>query len=105
MGALAPAQDEFLLERNALFTILKNYDDDNLQLSLPAALILAARRGTVRGGDDTGVLDPQRHPPAPDADDRIDVDPRTLAPLYAIHSLVEALPGLTADPRALQAAP
>ena len=37
MGALGPAQEEFLLERNALFTIFKNYDDDNLRLSLPAA--------------------------------------------------------------------
>jgi hypothetical protein len=104
MSALGPAQEEFLLERNALFTIFKNYDDDNLRLSLPAALMLAARRGTVRGGDDTGVLDPQRHPPAPYADDRTDVDPRTLAPFYAIDSFVEALPGLTADRRALQAA-
>jgi hypothetical protein len=103
MGALGPAQEEFLLERNALFTIFKNYDDDNLRLSLPAALMLAARRGTVRGGDDTGVLDPQRHPPAPDADDRVDVDARTLAPFYAIDSFVEALGGLTADRRALQA--
>ena len=101
--ALGPAQEEFLLERNALFTIFKNYDDDNLRMSLPAALMLAARRGTVRGGDDTGVLDPQRHAPAPGPDDRIDVDPRTAAPFYAIDAFVEALPGLTADRRAVQA--
>jgi GT2 family glycosyltransferase len=104
VGALGPAQEEFLLERNALFTIFKNYDDENLRLALPAALMLAARRGTVRGGDDTGVLDPQRHPPAPDREDRIDVDPRSVAPLYAIDAFVETLPGLTADRRALQAA-
>jgi GT2 family glycosyltransferase/glycosyltransferase involved in cell wall biosynthesis len=102
VGALGPAQEEFLLERNALFTIYKNYDEANLRVALPAALMLAARRGTVRGGDDTGVLDPQLGAPAPD--DRIDVDPRTVAPLYAIDAFVEALPGLTADRRALQAA-
>ena len=50
------------------------------------------------------MLDPQRHPPRRGADDRIDVDPRTLAPFYAVDSFVEALPGLTADPRTLQAA-
>jgi GT2 family glycosyltransferase len=103
--ALGPAQEEFLLERNALFTIFKNYDEDNLRVALPAALLLAARRGTVRGGDDTGVLDPQRGAPAapPSADDRIDVDPRTVAPFYAIDAFVEALPGLTAERRGLQA--
>ena len=105
-GALGPAQEEFLLERNALFTIFKNYDEDNLRVALPAALLLAARRGTVRGGDDTGVLDPQRGVPATPAaaDDRIDVDPRTIAPFYAIDAFVEALPGLTAERRGLQAA-
>src|SRR5262249_29908364 len=70
VGTLGPAQEEFLLERNALFTIFKNYDDANLRLALPAALMLAVRRGAVRGGDDTGVLDPQRptSAPAPGAD-------------------------------------
>ena len=102
VGALGPAQEEFLLERNALFTIFKNYDEDNLRVALPAALMLAVRRGTVRGGDDTGVLDRQRS--AASADVRIDVDPRGVAPLYAIDAFVEALPGLTADRRGLQAA-
>jgi GT2 family glycosyltransferase/glycosyltransferase involved in cell wall biosynthesis len=106
VGALGPAQEEFLLERNALFTIFKNYDEDNLRLSLPAALMLAVRRGTVRGGDDTAVLDPQRYPPAGEAgaEERIDVDPRTVAPFCAIDAFVEALPGLTADRRGLQTA-
>ena len=64
MKTLGPAHEEFLLERNALFTIYKNYDEDSLRVAFPAALLLAARRGTVRGGDDTGVLDPQRGAPA-----------------------------------------
>ncbi|HKA93822.1 MAG TPA: glycosyltransferase [Acidimicrobiia bacterium] len=105
-GALAPAQEEFLLERNALFTIFKNYDDENLRRALPAAVMLAVRRGAVRGGDDAGVLDPQRRAPAtaPDADDRLDVDPRTVAPTYAVDAFVEALPALDGERRALQAA-
>jgi GT2 family glycosyltransferase/glycosyltransferase involved in cell wall biosynthesis len=106
VGALGPAPEEFLLERNALFTIFKNYDDENLRLALPAAVTLAVRRGAVRGGDDTGVLDPQRRAPAgtPGADDRIDVDPRTVAPAYAVDAFVEALPALAAERREIQAA-
>jgi GT2 family glycosyltransferase/glycosyltransferase involved in cell wall biosynthesis len=111
VGALGPAQEEFLLERNALFTIFKNYDDENLDRALPAAVMLAVRRGTVRGGDDTGVLDPQRRPPVAASDeasgigdDRIAVDGRTLAPAYAVDAFVEALPELTRARRELQAA-
>jgi glycosyltransferase involved in cell wall biosynthesis len=68
--------------------------------------MLAVRRGAVRGGDETGVLDAQRHPGPtdPDEDDRIAVDPRTLAPAYAVDAFVERLPELTRDRRELQAA-
>jgi glycosyltransferase involved in cell wall biosynthesis len=111
VGALGAAREEFLLERNALFTIFKNYDDENLDRALAAAVMLAVRRGTVRGGDDVRVLDPRHRPPAaapedaPGVDaDRIDVDGRTLAPAYAVDAFAEALPELTAERRELQAA-
>jgi len=106
VSALSAAHEEYLLERNALFTIFKNYDDENLDRALGAALMLAVRRGAVRGGDDTGVLDPQRRHPVtePDEDDRVAVDPRTLAPAYAVDAFVERLPELTRDRRELQAA-
>src|SRR5262249_45432723 len=106
VGTLGPAQEEFLLERNALFTIFKNYDDANLRLALPAALMLAVRRGAVRGGDDTGVLDPQRptSAPAPGADDPIDVDPRTIAPSSAAAASVGAPPAPPGERRAPRAA-
>jgi GT2 family glycosyltransferase len=38
-------KERFLLERNALLTIVKNYDDENLGKVLPAALWLAVERG------------------------------------------------------------
>ena len=41
-----------LYERNALYTIYKNYDDRNLAAVLPAALLLAAERATVLSGID-----------------------------------------------------
>jgi GT2 family glycosyltransferase/glycosyltransferase involved in cell wall biosynthesis len=105
VGALSAAQEDYLLERNALYTIFKNYGDENLDRALGAALMLAVRRGAVRGGDDTGALDALRHPGATDSDedDRITVDPRTLAPTYAIDAFVERLPELTRERRELQA--
>jgi GT2 family glycosyltransferase/glycosyltransferase involved in cell wall biosynthesis len=106
VGALATAEEEFLLERNALFTIFKNYGEENLSRALAGALILAVRRGAVRGGDDTGVVDPQRSAAVVEAegDDRIAVETRSLAPVYAIDAFVEALPELTFVRRGLQAA-
>jgi GT2 family glycosyltransferase len=41
-----------LYERNALYTIYKNYDDRHLAAVLPAALLLAAERATVLAGID-----------------------------------------------------
>jgi GT2 family glycosyltransferase len=105
VGTLSPAEEDFLLERNALFTIFKNYDDANLERSLGAALMLAVRRGTVLGGDDTGVLNPQHRSraTASDEDNRIPVDGRALAPAYAVDAFVAALPELIRDRRELQA--
>jgi len=95
-------REHFLLERNALFTIFKNYDDDNLRAVLPAALLLAIRRGITLGGDDAGVLDL-----AQDANTRagklITVDKQTVAPVYAIDAFIAALPGLERSRRELQA--
>jgi GT2 family glycosyltransferase/glycosyltransferase involved in cell wall biosynthesis len=104
--ALGTGQQEFLRQRNALFTIFKNYDDENLARSLPGALMLSVRRGAVLGGDDTGVFDPRhRHGTISAAGDaRVTVDGRTLASAYAAEAFVEALPELTRDRRELQSA-
>jgi GT2 family glycosyltransferase len=104
VGALDPAEEEFLLERNALYTIFKNYDDHNLNRALAGALLLAVRRGAIRGGDEPRVLDPQRRAtPGGRDDDRITVEARSVAPSSAIDAFVEALPQLTRDRRELQA--
>ena len=44
-----------LLERNALATIVKNYDDVNLARVLPAALLLLAARARLAGGARAGA--------------------------------------------------
>lgn len=106
-------REHYLLERNALFTIYKNYDDDNLAKILPAALALAVRRGVVLGGDDPHALDlgvtqagPQALKPG-EADaptDTAEVSKQTLAAAYAVNAFVEALPELEASREAVQKA-
>jgi glycosyltransferase involved in cell wall biosynthesis/GT2 family glycosyltransferase len=49
--ATPSVREQFLRERNALFTIYKNYDDASLAAAMPAALALGIRRGVVLGGD------------------------------------------------------
>ena len=69
-------------------------------------MMLAMRRGTIRGGDDARALDAQARPrgTGSEHEDQIAVDGRTLAPTYAVDAFVEALPALTYDRRELQAA-
>lgn len=41
-----------LFERNSLYTLIKNYDDESLAKVLPAALLLSVKRMAVRSGID-----------------------------------------------------
>ncbi|HEX9504709.1 MAG TPA: glycosyltransferase family 2 protein, partial [Acidimicrobiia bacterium] len=85
-------REEYLLERNALYTIFKNYDDENLARMLPAAMALAIRRGVALGGDDTHALEIRGA--AGDDPPRASVSKHTLAGAYAVDGFVEALDGL-----------
>lgn len=50
---ITPERLAVLYERNALFTIYKNYDDQHLQVIWPAALLLTAEKATL-------LIDPDR---------------------------------------------
>jgi GT2 family glycosyltransferase/glycosyltransferase involved in cell wall biosynthesis len=94
-------REQYLLERNALFTIFKNYDDEHLGRVLPAALMLAVRRGVVLGEADAHALDLRRgsgDEQTPDAP----VSKQTLAAAYAIDGLVEEIQGLSESRAQLQ---
>ena len=96
-------REHYLLERNALFTLYKNYDDERLARVLPGALALTVRRGVARGSDDARALDlaagvPPEEPPT------AEVSRETLAGAYAVHDFVERLPELHADRRRIQSA-
>jgi len=99
-------REHFLLERNALFTLYKNYDDERLARVLPGALALAVRRGLARGDADHHALDlglaPVGDMSAIDEPERTDVSRETLAPAFAIADFVDHLPGLEVDRRRVQ---
>ena len=52
-----------LYERNALLTVIKNYDDENLRRILPVAMLLAAKRAFLATGVDAGEFRIGRRPP------------------------------------------
>ncbi len=95
--------EQYLLERNALFTIYKNYDDANLARVLPAALMLAVRRGVTLGGVDTHALD-LAHRTGGDDPPELAVAKPAAASLFAIDAMVEEMAGLSDTRTALQAA-
>ncbi|HEX2043017.1 MAG TPA: glycosyltransferase [Acidimicrobiales bacterium] len=94
--------EHYLLERNALFTIYKNYGDPALARTLPGALALSVRRGVTRGGDDPGALDLARGAGG-EPSERAEVSRETLATAYAVDAFVDHLPGLAEDRRRIQA--
>ncbi|HEV3352341.1 MAG TPA: glycosyltransferase, partial [Acidimicrobiales bacterium] len=103
MARFGSWREHYLLERNALFTIYKNYDDENLARILPAAVLLAVKRAVVRGGDEARALDLAHSVPAGE-DARVEVSRETVASTFAIDALVELLPELTEARRAIQSA-
>jgi len=94
MSKLGPWREQFLLERNALYTIYKNYDDENLARFLGPAIALAVRRGVVLGGDDSTALDLEHSPPLPDEDALATASKTMLASAYAVDAFVRELGSL-----------
>jgi GT2 family glycosyltransferase/glycosyltransferase involved in cell wall biosynthesis len=103
MGGYGAWREQYLLERNALFTIFKNYDDDNLGRVLPAALMLAVRRGVTLGGADAHELDLARGSGG-EQEPQVSASKQTLASTYAVDALVEEIESLAETRRTLQAA-
>jgi GT2 family glycosyltransferase len=95
-------RESYLLERNALLTMYKNYDDESLAKVLPAAMALAVRRSVARTGLDASVLDLQRSPGGDDVPD-LAIPKMALTGPLAIDYFVEQLPSLFDSRRDLQA--
>ncbi|NTW38264.1 MAG: glycosyltransferase [Cellulomonadaceae bacterium] len=95
-------RESYLLERNALLSMFKNYDDESLARALPAAMALAVRRSVARSGVDATSLDLQRSPGGDDVG-TMEMPKMALTGPYAIDYFVEQLPTMLETRRDLQA--
>lgn len=99
MGEFGQFREQYLLERNALFTLYKNLGDDALASALPAAMALAIRRSVARGGADSASLDIR----APrDERETVEIRRDALTATFAIDQFVEQLDGLRASRELIQ---
>lgn len=94
-------REQYLLERNALYTLYKNLDDSSLAQVLPGAILLATRRSVARGDLASGSLD--LRVAGDDADRMMSVDKSTLAGVFAIDQFVENLPAMASARERIQA--
>lgn len=102
MNKFGSYRESYLLERNALLSMVKNYDDASLARTLPAAMALAVRRSVARTDLDATMLDLQRSPGGDDVQD-VTVPKMALTGPLAIDYLVEQLDSVWATRRELQA--
>jgi GT2 family glycosyltransferase/glycosyltransferase involved in cell wall biosynthesis len=102
MNKFGSFRESYLLERNALLAMYKNYDDASLAIALPAAMALAVRRSIARTDSDAQILDLQRSPGG-DEVPTVVVDKMALTGAYAIDYLTENLASVAQTRRELQA--
>jgi hypothetical protein len=91
----------YLLERNALLSLYKNLEQPTLDRVLPAALALAVRRGTARGGLDRGLFELVNRGSG-DEQPAMVVPKSTMASVLAVDQFVELLPSLAGSRAAEQ---
>ncbi|KGH48114.1 glycosyl transferase [Modestobacter caceresii] len=101
MNKFGSYRETFLLERNALFSMIKNYGDDALSRTLAPALMLAISRAAERGEIDPGALDLKRSPGGDDIGE-MSVPKVTMAGVLAIADAATDVAGLWADRARLQ---
>jgi len=98
-GAYPSFQRALLLERNALRSLIKNVDDENLGRLLPAALMLLIERVLVASGSDRADYDFG----ARSERETETIARSALAPLHAVGDIVAELDSLIDERRRIQA--
>jgi len=101
MEGFGEFKEQYLLERNALFTLYKNFGDETLHEALPATLALTVRRAIARGDLDSTALDLRKA--GGDSEPTATVAKSTLAGVFAIDQFVAQLPGLKESRDRIQA--
>jgi len=99
MASYGAFKEQYLLERNALFTLYKNAGDEALARLLPATLALTIRRAVARGGLESDAYDLRK---GGDESDETSVSKQTMAGVFAIDQFVSALPELDSDRQRIQ---
>lgn len=102
MSSIGSWREQYLLERNALWTIYKNYDDENLAKVLPGALALSVRRGVELSGADPSSLDLE-HGNVPGEPATEPVHKALLASTFAVDAFASSLGRLSEERRRVQA--
>lgn len=82
--------EHYLLERNALLSIYKNYEAMNVDRVLPAAMALSVRRSLSRGEFDTEILELTNN--NLDQNQSVDTNKEALTGTLAIDSFISLLP-------------
>lgn len=94
-STMYPYQTRLLFERNALATIIKNYDDEHLNKVLSPALMLLIKRAVLEAGDKIKREDYDLR--KRDGDERfplMEVQKSVMSPLLAVNDLFDTLPQL-----------
>jgi GT2 family glycosyltransferase/glycosyltransferase involved in cell wall biosynthesis len=99
MAQVPSFQEQFLLERNALFTLIKNIGEEKLPQVLAGAMMVSTRRALVAAGLDSSLFDLAR---GKRGTDTITVPADALVPSFAIDQVIEHLPGLMESRAAIQ---
>jgi GT2 family glycosyltransferase/glycosyltransferase involved in cell wall biosynthesis len=100
MKSFGQFKEQYLLERNALFTMYKNLESDTLNEALPAAMALSVRRGVSKAAIDSTSLDLRKS--GGDSEDEISTPKVLLSSVFGIDQFVERLPALSASRKAIQ---
>ncbi len=93
--------EHYLLEKNALMSLYKNYEAASLDQALPAAMALMVRRSITRGELKPDLLDITKSKFG--ETDEISIKKDSLTGLLAIDSFVDHLPSLTESRKEIQA--
>lgn len=100
MNKFGNFRETYLLERNALYTLYKNLDDESLAQVFPGALLLATRRAVARGKLDSTQLD--LRVPGNDSESTVPFSKQTAAGIFAIDQFVENLPAAAIEREKVQ---
>ena len=100
MKSFGQFKEQYLLERNALYTLYKNLEPEHLAEALPAAMALSIRRGISKTALSSDSLDLRIA--GGDTEEDLATPKVLLSSVFAVDQFVENLPGLAESRRKIQ---